>query len=465
MSEPEQEELNPEEVKVEQEKQSQEVEEARETAPEVGNSIYDALFTAAEEEPEVEEEREKPFSLSESLDQIERGEVEEVEEEPEAEPEPEVVQKEEPKPKKKKIKQVIDPEIEEEEESPKSLDPKSFPEPDPDKDFLDSLLPEERDLYDLAKFASDNMDGYEGKDKQFKEYFDKTKKYIEKRLMDDPHVDLANDDDYAEFINKNKPSFSQYDIKKVERERNINEAMRRIEEKQAPERERAKREQELAQKTPVVLAKKKQFRNFSTKAIPDDFADNVKDQESIKKFAETNPLEYQIVDTLTRELHLAGDTLLDITQGLVDYDPKNPTHDKLLGWVKKEQDDYINSGETQMDGKTFMRRERFYKLPESKRAPYYTWDDDDLLAILTLRAKQRIEQSVEMQRKLLEQSGYTRAQQAIAQAQQQQPVAPNPVPQRPTPPKVSSAPRPGNTPGAQTAPAQQKSAFESILGL
>ena len=446
-----------------EENTEEEVEEQVEEVPaEESNSLFDALFSAADETLIAEEEdepTEKPMSLTEAVDNLDRvPHVEDsVEEELEPEGEAEVVEEvkvEKSKPKKKKVRQVVDPEVEDEPQPEYS-----FPEEDPDKDFVDSLLPEERDIYETAKFASENLDGYAGKDSEFKDYFSKTKKYIENRLSEDPHADLSNDEDYQAFISKNRPDFSQVDIKKVDRERSVSEAMKRIEEKQAPEKERARVEQERVKKEPGALKKKAEFRNYSVNSIPEELSEQIKDPESIKKFAETNPLEFQIVDNLTRELHNMGDTLLDITQNMVSYDQGNAQHTRLLNWVNQEQEQYIKTGQTQHEGKTFMRRERYFRLPESKRTPYYTWSDGDLIAILTMRAKQRISESLGMQRQLLEKSGYARQ----AQAQTQAPKAKAPA-RRASPPSVNPTPRPGNTPDS-TPRNTGKSAFETVLGL
>jgi len=467
----EQEKEQVQEEEVVQEDVQEEQQEVQEVEQEKPSSLFDALFEAAdqpteEETQEPEEDLGQPITLNEAVDQLltdEEAEPEEQseEEEPEGDQEEEAkAEKEEPKKeepkttKKKKVKQVVDPEIETEDPAPQY----AFPEENPDKEFIDSLLPEEKDIYELAKFASQNMDGFKGKDKQFKDYFEKTKNYIDKRITEDPNVDLSEDEDYRSFIEKNRPDFSQVDIKNVERERNVHEAMRRIEEKQAPEKERARIEQERARKAPQVHKQKLEFREYSTKALPEEFADVTKDQESIKAFAESNPLEFQIVNSITTDLHNLGDLLLDITQGMVAFDESNPVHSKLLSWVNKEQENYIQTGQTQQDGKTFMRRERFFKLPESKRTPYWTWDDADLIAILTMRAKQRIEESVTRQRQILEKSGYAKQ---VAQPKEQKA---KPKAKRSSPPKVASKPRPGNTPN-QSPATPAKSAFESVLGM
>ena len=85
-----------------------------------------------------------------------------------------------------------------------------------------------------------------------------------------------------------------------------------------------------------------------------------------------------------------ADAFVDITQGMAPYDETNQTHKELLDWVNKEQENFIQGGETGKEGKTFMRRERFYATPENQRTQYYTWTDDDLLNLLVMRAKQRL---------------------------------------------------------------------------
>ena len=440
------------------EPQPSEVEQAPQDQP-----LFKALFEASEAEakpeetPEVEEQEMVTNTLSEAVDSLSEEpeevveETEEVQEEEkeEAKKEGEVAKKATPK--KKKIKKVVDPDI----EIPST--PQYFPEEDPDKEFVDGLLPEEKEVYELAKFASENQ-GKQGIDREFKDYFTKTKSYVDKRLQDDPNVDLSNDEDYRSFIQKNRPNFSQADMKSAERELVLQKAEKRAMAKLAPEIERVRREQERAQKAPVIQQAKTNFRRLSTKAIPKEFHETLNAEGGVEKLQKENPLEYQILDNITRELHDVGDLLVDITQGNVDYDEHNQVHVKLLKWVNDEQENFINSGQTQHEGKIFMRRERFYQLPENKRSEYYTWSDDDLLALLTARASQRVSQSLEQQRKLLADAGYTRGEQAQTQV-----AAPQSVPTRQAPPVVASKPRPGHTPAA-TPNKEANNPMLSILG-
>ena len=448
-----------EEVKEAEAEEPQETQEnaveATEAEPQ-DNPLFKALFDAADDEPEEEETEEViPATLNETLHDIEHPEQaikapDPAEVEPEAEEPAEEPKESKPKKKGKKVKQVVDPEVPIEEPAFQQE------EEDPNKEAVEALLPEEREFYDMAKFANENMEGYDGLDGKFLDYFKKSKQYVDKRLADDPFVELGEDEEYRKFIKDNRPDFTPQDAKKVEQEMFIAKAEERALEKMRPEVERLRREQELAQKKPQVAKKKNDFRAKSQHIIPEDFRKQLSDggEEAVKALQESNPLEFQLMDQVSSNLLTLADTFMDVTSGMVPYDEANTTHKQLLEWVQKEQDTYIQGGDTKKDGKTFMRRERYYSLPEDKRTEYFTWTDDDLLGIMTVRAKQQLDAMLEHQRKMLEQAGYVRG----AQPQQPQQVAP--VQQAP---RVAPTPREGGTPskGAGKAPVTPM----SILGM
>jgi hypothetical protein len=293
-------------------------------------------------------------------------------------------------------------------------------------------------------------------DGNFLDYFKKSKEYVDKRLADDPFVELGDDDEYRKFIEQNRPKFTPQEAKKVEQEMFIAKAEERALEKMRPEVERLRREQELAQKKPVVAKKKSVFRAQSQNIIPEDFRKKLEGggDEAVKKLQESNPLEFQVMDQISSNLLSLADTFVDVTSGTIDYDESNTVHKQLLEWVQKEQDTYVEGGDTKKDGKTFMRRERFFTLPEDKRTEYFTWSDDDLLGIMTWRAKQQLDAMLAHQKQVLAQAGYVKGGQPRparqpAQAQQA--------------PRVAPTPREGNT----AAPGQGKESVTpmSILGM
>lgn len=448
-----------------EEKEPQADEQQKEEQQEESNPLFKSLFDSAEPEEEDEPnpyEAPMPSSLGEALHDIENqpeaseetepAKEEVVAEEPQTGEPPEVAR---PKKKKaKRVKQVIDPEIptQPQQESRVAF---SQPEESEDDKIIRDLIPEEKEYYELAKFASNNMSEHKDLDKEFLGYFKKSKAYVEKRLKDDPYADLNEDQEYKDFIEKNRPKFTTQDAKKIERAMITKQAEEAAEARVRPEVERLRKEQEIARKKPQVDAQKAGFRQNFGVILPEDVQKKLKEEGGLEAVQKEDPLRFQVMDSITQNLFSYADAFVDITQGLVSYDESNQVHKELLDWVNKEQENFIQGGETGKDGKTFMRRERYYATPEAQRTQYYTWSDDDLLNLLVMRAKQRLDGTLEYQQKMLENAGY------VKQGAKPKAVKPQAVQPQQSAPQVSPTPR-------TNQPAQeQKSSVTpmSILGM
>lgn len=441
-----------------QEQQEQQAEESKDS-----NALYSSLFDIVEEEEQENDsftplKAEDVVSLTDAVDKLDKPAEEVQEEVKEQEPakeetqEPEGKEVEKSEPKKKKVKQVIDPDV------PEELRPQTNalaeePVKDTDQEFTDSLLPEEREVYDLAKYASEKMPEYKGADQQFKKYFTDTRQYIEKRLKEDPHLNLADDEEYKTFIARSRPKFTSADARKVEQEMLLEKAEARAREKLKPEIERVRREQERINLAPKVQQKKAQAVEVVKQIIPEDMRKVLEEEGGVEKLAQTKPMEYAAIDAVTGRALASANLLVDITTGNVSYDPNNADHVALLDWVNQEQENFINTGQTHRDGKVFMRRERYFQLPENKRAEYYTWSDDDLLQVIAIRSQEAINVSIQKQQEMLK-----------AYIGQQQPQAQQPKPQQPRQ-KAPSMPA-GARPSPETpAKTEQKNALFATLGI
>ena len=423
------------------------------------NPMFRALFDAAEEEGEPEAAPPRPSSLTDAMFEIEAGpEAEEPEATPEAEPVQEEKEPEASTPQKKgkKVKQVIDPEVPEDPEAPE--EEVAFQPEGEDRAVVESLTPDERVVYDAAKFASSEMEEYNNLDGQFLDYFKKSQEYVAQRVADDPFVELVEDEGYRKFVEVNRPKFTQHDAKKVEQEMLVHKAEERALAKMRPEVDRLRREQELARMKPVVEKKKHNFRVLSKEIIPEDVRKLLAEggEDAIKSLSESNPMEFQLMDQVSGNLLMLADTFIDVSSRVVEYDPQNNIHKELVSWVQQEQDTYVKSGDTKKDGKVFMRRERFAELPEDKKAEYFTWSDDDLLSIMAVRAQQQLEHLLTSQRETLAKAGY------VKQQPPQQAQAPQP-PQQPKAPQVAPTPRQGG--GEQSAVRPEPVTPLSVLGM
>jgi len=431
---------------------------AQEAPVEESNALYSSLFDIAEEDA-VQDEKEEKFkplksedvvSLTDAVDRLdEQPEQPEVKEEVEDQPTEQAIEPQKSEPKKKKVKQVIDPDV------PEDFRPQNALAEEPEAkidEFENGLLPEEKEVYDLAKYASDNMPEYKGADEQFKKYFTGTRQYIEKRLKDDPHLNLSEDEEYRTFIARNRPKFGSSDARKVEQEMLLEKAEARAREKLRPEIERVKREQEKIALAPKVQHKKAQVQQVVKNIIPEDFRKVLEEEGGLDKLSKTKPMEFAAIDAVTGQAMASANLLVDITTGNVSYDPANNDHVALLDWVNQQQDAFINSGQTHRDGKVFMRRERYFQLPESKRSEYYTWSDDDLLQVIAIRSQEAINVSLQRQQEMLK--AYMGQQQPAAQVAQPA--------QRQQAPSIPSSARPSPN---QPAPTEKKNALFTTLGI
>jgi hypothetical protein len=457
------EEENPEEV--EARKEQEQVDRAKEEA--VPNALYKTLFDVAEEVESDEEDTYKykpPVELNEAVLTLDDSP-----EQAEDEPAPEA--KEEPKkaePKKKKLRKVVDPDIPEDVLKQPAFNQKqdedTYRPSDEDVEFMNELIPEEKVVYEKILYADNRIGGeYEGKAKQFKEFFKKNKEFVDKRISEDDFYDPSSDDDYRKFVEKNKPNFNRVDEDKVYREMILEEADRRINKKTTEKISQIERQLRKQQTMPRINQAKAMFRKTAQGMIPKDVNEKIVSSENgLKEFAENNPLEYQILERNTQEMLQYSDALTDIfLDPDIDIDVENnPTHQHLNEWINTQQDQFIKTGQTQLeDGRTFMRRERYYQLPENKRSEYYTWDDNSILNLLAFTFRDRMQAQLEHHRQAMEKAGY----QKVDQGQQPQPQQPQPQ-QFAKPPVLNPSPRQGSSVESRQAQKPQN-ALLNTLGL
>lgn len=446
-------------------------EETTEEAPkqeEQSNPLYKTLFDIAEEvteEVQEEEERGQVRNLSEAVDAEEP-----VQEAVQEEAEPEAVEPEKKEPKKKKLRKVVDPDVPDAVKKQPAFQQQEVEDhyiDTEDQEFMDSLIPEEKVVYEKILYADKKLGGeYKGKSKQFKSFLKKSKDYIEKRMSEDDFYDPSQDEDYSNFIKKNRPSFSRADEDKAYREMILEEAEKRTVRKTSDRIENLERQLQRYEVQPKVQQAKANFRKVAQDTIiPDEYKKMLGDgrQEDIQRFSQENPFEYKILENFTQQLLTYSDALTDIfldpsTQ--LDIE-NNPIHNELNQWIEKEQESFVQSGQTEQDGKIFMRRERYYAMPEDKRSEYYTWTDNDIMKILAIRYQNIVANALDQQKKQMEAAGYTKAQ-AQAPVQQQPRAVAQP---RPKPPSVQATPRQGTTVDAKPSANPKQNALLGALGL
>ena len=398
-----------------EELETQEVSEAQEDVQEeeslgtAGANLFDSLYAAAEEDG-VDLSSEQPQQAQEQT-----------------------IQEEEPKKKVKRIhkKEIIDPDVPEVDQTITQAE-ESLPQEDP---FVNELLPEEKQHLEVVRRVAKRTGN--GEDARLVDFFKKNKDYIEKRLQDEPDIDLSDDPDYQSFVARNRPDISSQDLREAEMDMVAERAERAAYQKLAPRIAAQEREAAVAKILPEVNARKEKATAAVSSIIPEDIAKSIQESgaENVQK---TMPFEYEIIDTAVTNAATYAQKLIDVTSGVERYDPQNQVHAELSDWIRQEEEVFIQTGQTKdQSGRPFMRRERWLSLPQQQRDKYWTWGEDQLIQIMYARAKESMDQALQQHRDKM--SAYGQA----PQPQQQTQVQP------PAPPPTRVAPRTGGTPAPQ----------------
>jgi hypothetical protein len=421
---------------------------AVETAEEEsGNPIFNALFKAVEEEQEEEDVREftPPQSLHGALYELDANEEDLPEDSIEEHKEdvPQEPQATESKPSRvKRRKRIVDPKFEKPLVSPTEPSPQEY-------DDLTGLNADERKRYELAKWASENLEGYKNKHKSYLSFFRKHQEFLNKKLSEDPDADLSQDSEYRSFLVQNQPAFNAEEVKE---KKITTEAEKKALSRLQPEHQRLERQIKALRNEPIAKELKAKKKKLVSDHIPKDVMDLFR---SNPNFSKTHALEAKIVDRVLGDAYSMIEAFYDIAHELTDYDENNPIHVKLSKWIDNEQTNFINSGKTKRGGRLFVRRERFPSVPEAERSKYYTFSDDDVMKLLAARAGQSVDTQIKNTLKNLQESGFTRG--------GQQSLNPPPIPQAAPATRRSPSPRPG--PSAPQAEPKSDNTVLSLLGL
>ena len=402
----------------------------------VGNSLLDSLFAAAEseesappvevaeEEVEPEFDPNEPLALTDIINEPESVRIEA--EEPKPEPEPEV-KEEEPRNLEKFDKDLFEgglPDPKEVEPEPEP-EPKAEVEPEPEPEPEVTLTEDQDKRYQLAKFAEENFSEHKGLAKEYLNFFDEQKKYIDERLIEDPNAKFDETDyEYQNFLQRKKPKFSQDDLEKVIEKRTMSRAKQETISELTPEIEKLKEQQRILKVEPTVNKLKEATRESIKDLIPEGMREVIDSKGSDAAY-EQNPVEFDIVDKVATFHQGAMFAFHEISSGLKKFDPTDDTHIRLATWL-----DNLQHSMPEKDGKKFVRREDFGKLSSKEKSKSYTLTDNDVVSMAHDSAKLYITNELNANEERLRKSGYVRSQGAVSQSVEQTPRQPKPAPRQ-----------------------------------
>ena len=443
----------------EEEKVDEKVEQKEE--PNVGNSLLNSLFAAADqpeevsiEESEPQEERDAfeldpnaPLNLTEILkeptQEIVKEEVKEEEEQKE-----EVVEE---KPDLTKFdKNLFEGNIElpkpEEVEDNQAKEEVQVSEEEIDP--TRALTEDQIKRYELARFAEENFKEYKGLSNEYLEFFKEQKKYIDERLRDDPDAKFDEADyEYQNFLKRKKPKFENDDLEKVVEFRTRKQTKEETLNEIKPEIDALKEQQKVLRAEPIVRELKKKTMEQIKDLIPDQLRQSI-EKKGHEHAYNQDPITFDIVNKVATFHQEAMFAFHEISNGTTKFDPQNEIHIRFATWL-----DNLQNSMPEKDGKAFVRREKFHSLTAKERSKSYTLSDEDIIQKAHDAAKVYINSEINAREEKLRQSGWTRVQNPESQS-----VAS--IPKQPKP-----APREGHSVGSEKPTANAKNPVLTALGL
>lgn len=339
--------------------------------------------------------------------------------------------------------------------------PVAAPTPQPTDDkWKESLMDEEKVALDDAEFAEKVNPKHKGLAEKMGKFFRDQKKYLEEH----PDAD-ENDAAYKQILDR-APKLSAVDKREV--------AEARIEERVSKKYESRYTgiEQELftRDEEPKIEAESQQIRrHMAFNALPEEML-NVLKEKGFEKGTASLMAEYademEIAGNLINGLTEDAKELLRITKvnpktnrtlGEVAQDEKHPKweqHNRIAKIVNDVCEDFKKTapqGEQVKNGKWFVTREEWAKIPANQRSQFWTFtnsesDVRDMIRHAMGWMPSAIAQRIKANDEKMKQRGYVR---------NRTPAPVVPVATPPVPVASTSTPRPSPTPAPSATPAGQ----------
>lgn len=382
-------------------------------------------------------------------------------EEPEPEPEPEdTTEEQEKKPRLPKTFEVKTPvtrtdvrdAVREEferyklpEEQPKETKPEQ-----PKDTYEDSLLDEQHEELALLRYAETKMpDKYKGMGSKLLDFYKKLDNYATKAQEDTDRTLDADDEEFMDFVRKNKPTLTQSEAKKLERMMWKEEAV--AEARQATDEDKRQMERKLhhLEVKPKIESSIREFESNIPKMIPDELGDLIR-KNGIDKAEEDNPYEVSIIKEKLGSATSLAREYLNISNGITDFDSNNNNHSWLLGFVNNQAEYFSKNGGSELVrqdsyGNTaqFVTPTEYAGLVKSSNANgKWTFTPDDVLKMLGANAIKEAQDTIKSEEERLTKMGFVRQKKtSAAETKKKDRVAQETKPI--TPPKSKSSAGPG----------------------
>ena len=202
------------------------------------------------------------------------------------------------------------------------------------------------------------------------------------------NVDSGNmewDEEYKQIKEKYDPGLSDTLLRRLEGDEIKLQVGREL---RATKQEVAAPKHQVHQKAlpKVKAAVSKYCDDNYNNSVPRDVQDEIT-KVGKEEYAKTHPFEYGIIENTLKTANGHVAEFEQVNGGLVKYDSKR--HSTLVGRIESMGQAYKKSARSR-EGKTFVTRDEFAKIPESQRGSHYTWSADEVKKAFMVSAKGQI---------------------------------------------------------------------------
>ena len=334
--------------------------------------------------------------------------------------------------------------------------------------FLATLLPEEKESYDLAKWAEENHPEFKGQplSGKFLAFYKAVDNYTNTERAKDPNRSFdENDEAFMSFVESSRPDIEPARWEKLKTDRLVakvsEDTERRITDKFEREQKELKDRQLILEKRPIIESRLTQFQQRVGSLLTADATSQAAviaktiGEEGVQKATEKDPYFTPILVKAYEHGERAAAEFLAMTHGVKAYDAQDPVQDWLVKFIRRAGEVFaVNGGERRVrvdDGaqKSFLPRGQYYELLRSNPAEagkHWTFSEEDVLGMIEFNTKDHINALIKTETERLTKAGFVRAAPQPAPAAVPQPTnppGPNGAPT--TPPEPVGSPRAGVT--------------------
>lgn len=327
----------------------------------------------------------------------------------------------------------------------------------------DDVTAEERDELELYRFIEAKDPSKKGLVQKGLKFIEENKKFLEKRVQEQgDDYDPATDPQYKRFLDANEPKLTNTEKRRytIQRETDAlkQEALEQARKELLPEIQSTKRKLLEMEETPKVASRVRTFAEEVTQVMPDEVVKFWRENNGdLNKLREQYPVEHDAIVASSAGALRVAEEFLRVRSGLSEFRPDNPQHAYLKDFIDDQSKVFSERGGAarMRDGKQFIHPYQFKPGMEQR---YWTFDNEDVLAMLKYQASREAKVRIASEYQRLETASEARKRRASAQNGA---AAAAPAAQDPVSPSIPASPAPG---ASQTAAPEERNILNSILG-